>query len=294
VEALTTLSLRGDATVQEYMANLRVGRGLRGRGAAESAAADRVMAARLCVRWCGRSTLTSPFLLLALQAMANDLRAAEMRAGDMAAELGAARDEAGSWRAEAEQLRGLLRAVDSDRDAAHVGTSGGPGARLGTEIPHGSFPSPSIMPSPVAWGYQALPCPGPPADPRSPLAPALAPCPCPVPPPPVMAPCHCQSELDAKAEDLAGLEARAAELGVRAEEAGRCGRAGRAGAASWAVRRPAQRVRCDCGARALRARTAAPPNAHCVVAPMALRLLAMAEGRLAASEARAREAEAQV
>lgn len=30
VEQLTTLSLRGDATVQEYMANLKVGDGLPG------------------------------------------------------------------------------------------------------------------------------------------------------------------------------------------------------------------------------------------------------------------------
>ncbi|GFR41794.1 hypothetical protein Agub_g2559, partial [Astrephomene gubernaculifera] len=72
VEQLTTLSLRGDATVQEYMA--------------------------------------------ALKALSADLRAAEMRASDLAGELAARQDEAAAWRAEVEQLRGLLRSMDGERD----------------------------------------------------------------------------------------------------------------------------------------------------------------------------------
>lgn len=59
------------------------------------------------------------------QAMAADLRAAEMRAADLSGELAAREDELARWRAEVEQLRGLVAQMDRDRDGLQVG-SGAP------------------------------------------------------------------------------------------------------------------------------------------------------------------------
>ncbi len=64
--------------------------------------------------------------------MAADLRAAEMRAADLSGELAAREDGLARWRAEAEQLRGLVAQMDRDRDGLQVG-SGAPGKRPGLQ-----------------------------------------------------------------------------------------------------------------------------------------------------------------
>lgn len=74
--------------------------------------------------WCFRLRAFMVMYVCCTQAMSTDLRAAEMRAADLAGEAAAAQDAAASWRSEAEQLRGLLRQMDADRDNLQVRCAG--------------------------------------------------------------------------------------------------------------------------------------------------------------------------
>lgn len=139
VEQLTTLSLRGDATVQEYMSNLKVGwerppavLGHCKRNDSPHEAYIAVLDALEFARHArdtDTSTMPNPMVSSRsesgyfgppLQAMSADLRAAEMRIADLISEVAAREDALARASAEAADLRRVVASLDGERDGLQV------------------------------------------------------------------------------------------------------------------------------------------------------------------------------
>ena len=125
VEQLTTLSLRGDATVQEYMANLKVRLLCAGMNADEDIKLlyhtplfhCLCLLSLLLALLLPHPTFLCNFLL---QAMASEIRAAEMRMQDLVSELTRLEEELNRTRLERDDLRRVVGGLDAERDSLQV------------------------------------------------------------------------------------------------------------------------------------------------------------------------------